>query len=117
LRAGPATPWPDLAHRRPLIGVTGSDLDISQVNARVEHDGDRRVAEHLRVRPGDRYSSSGDVPQAAVAAWQSMRAPRLVRRIGPPVRDAIARSMARPIAGGSGTRTTLVPLPQTRSTR
>ncbi len=33
------------------------------------------------------------------------------------MRVPIARSMARPAAGGSGTRTTLVPLPDTRSTR
>ena len=35
----------------------------------------------------------------------------------PAVRVPAARSMARPTAGGSGTRTTLVPLPHTRSTR
>ena len=52
-----------------------------------------------------------------VAAWRSIRTPRLLSRIGPPPRPSVARSMARPTAGGSGTRTTLPPLPQIRSTR
>jgi hypothetical protein len=54
-----------------------------------------------------------------VAACRSIRAPRLLSRIGPLARPAVARSMARPTAGGraSGTRTILVPLPHTRSTR
>jgi hypothetical protein len=43
--------------------------------------------------------------------------PRVLRRIGPESRPSTARSTARPMAGGSGTRTTLVPLPTTRSTR
>ena len=45
------------------------------------------------------------------------RAPRLLSRIGPRSRRLVAWSMARPTAGGSGTWTTLVPLPHTRSTR
>jgi hypothetical protein len=52
-----------------------------------------------------------------VAAWRSIRVPRLLSGIGPPVRVPIARSMARPTAGGSGIKTTLVPLPHTRRTR
>src|SRR5262245_47471663 len=51
-----------------------------------------------------------------VAVWRSIRAPRLLSRIGPPARSLIAWSMALPTAGGSGIRTTLVPLPHTRST-
>jgi len=35
----------------------------------------------------------------------------------PADRPATARSIARPTAGGSGTSTTLVPLPRTRNTR
>ena len=46
-----------------------------------------------------------------VAAWQSIRVLRRLSRIGPLARSAVARSMARPTAGGSGTKTTLVPLP------
>ena len=52
-----------------------------------------------------------------VAACRSTRVPPLLSRIGPPVRSAMARSMARPTAGGSGIRMTLVPLPHTRKTR
>jgi hypothetical protein len=40
-----------------------------------------------------------------------------LRRTDPWVRSATARSTVRPTAGGSGTRTILVPLPHTRSTR
>jgi hypothetical protein len=52
-----------------------------------------------------------------VAACRSIRAPRVFSRIGPRTMEATARSMARPTAGGSGTRTILVPLPHTRRTR
>jgi len=45
------------------------------------------------------------------------RVPRPLSRIGPLARAPVARSIARPTAGGSGTRMTLAPLPQTRSTR
>ena len=56
---------PVVTHRGAWIGMAGSDLDIPEVHARVEH----------------------------------------------------GRDEGRPTAGGSGTRTTLVPLPHTRSTR
>src|SRR5437868_8251567 len=49
-----------------------------------------------------------------VAAWRSIRAPRRLSRIGPLVRAPVARSIARPTAGGSGTKTTLLPLPHTQ---
>ena len=70
------------------------------------------------MRPGDPHARVlGEVTQAAGGGMRSIRAPRLLSRIGPLARSAVARSMARPAAGGSGTRTTLVPLPHTRSTR
>jgi hypothetical protein len=56
---------------------------------------------------------AGPVVTRRVAAWRSIRAPRLLSRIGPRVRRPTAWSMARPTAGGSGIRTTLVPLPYT----
>src|SRR5690348_4897885 len=52
-----------------------------------------------------------------VAARRSIREPQVFSRIGPRSREPTARSMARPTAGGSGTRTTSVPLPHTRRTR
>jgi hypothetical protein len=39
-----------------------------------------------------------------------------LRSSGPSVRSSTARSIARPTAGGNGTRTILVPLPTTSST-
>ena len=58
-----------------------------------------------------------DISAISYLPWRSIRALRLLSRIGPRARWPIARSMARPTAGGSGTRTTLVPLPHTRRTR
>ncbi len=76
------------------------------------------MAQHVRVSPGGLDAGIfREVPQAPVAACRSIRAPRVFSRIGPRALKPIARSMARPTAGGSGTSTTLVPLPQTRSTR
>jgi len=46
-----------------------------------------------------------------------MRVPRLLSRTGRVLREPVAWSMAWPTAGGSGTRTTLVPLPHTCKTR
>jgi hypothetical protein len=51
------------------------------------------------------------------AACRSIRAPRLLSRIGPDARPPMARPMARPTAGGNGTSTVLAPLPTTRRTR
>ena len=99
-----------VTHSGARVGVTGSDLDISEIDARVEHCRDK-MAEYMRVRPGDLNACSfGELAQAAGT-------PRLLSRIGPRVREPAAWSMARPTAGGSGTRITLVPLPHTRRTR
>jgi hypothetical protein len=46
-----------------------------------------------------------------VAACRSILAPQVFSRTGPRARAPAARSRARPTAGGSGTRTILVPLP------
>jgi hypothetical protein len=57
---------PVVAHGRARIGVAGGDLDIAQVHPRIEHRGDERVAEHMRMRPGDRHPCSlGKAAQAA----------------------------------------------------
>ena len=70
----------------------------------------------MRVRPDDPHPGGfGEAPRRG--GWRSIRAPRLLGRIGPWIRPPMAWSMARPTAGGSATRTTLVPLPHTRSTR
>lgn len=52
-----------------------------------------------------------------VAQCRSIRRPRELSRIGPGSRSAIARSIPRPTAGGSGINTILEPLPTTRRTR
>jgi hypothetical protein len=68
---------------------------------------------HMKIRiarpRGPRLRCSG--------ARRSIQSPRLLSRIGPSRRRPIARSMARPTAGGSGTRTILMPFPHARSTR
>ena len=43
---------PVVAHGRARIGVTGSDLDIAQVDAGVQHRGDERVPQHVWMHPG-----------------------------------------------------------------
>jgi Arc/MetJ family transcription regulator len=107
-----------VSHRGARIGVPGGDLHIAQVSASVEHGRDKRVARHVRVCAGDLGAGGfGEGCRRRVAACRSIRAPRLLSRIGPRARLSVARSMARPAAGGSGTRTTLVPLPHTRRTR
>jgi glycine/D-amino acid oxidase-like deaminating enzyme len=53
---------------------------------------------------------------AGVAVRGELRQPASDWPVGPRARPP-ARSMARPTAGGGGIRTTLVPLPQTRSIR
>jgi hypothetical protein len=59
--AGPVVP-----HSGVRVGVAGSDLDVPEVDASVEHGRDERVAEHVRVRPGDLDAGgSGESPQAA----------------------------------------------------
>ena len=40
-------------HRGARIGVPGGDLHVAQVSASVEHGRDVRMAEHVRVCPGD----------------------------------------------------------------
>jgi hypothetical protein len=46
--AAPAVP-----HRGARVGVAGSDLDITQINASIQHGRDERVTEHVRARSGD----------------------------------------------------------------
>jgi hypothetical protein len=41
-----------VAHRGTGAGVTGGDLDVAEVDARVGHGGDEGVAERGRVCPG-----------------------------------------------------------------
>ena len=46
--------------------MAGSDLDIAEIHPSVEHGRHEGVAEHVRVRPGDRHASG--FCQAAQAA-------------------------------------------------
>lgn len=104
------------AHRRAWVGVAGDDLDVAEANADVEHGGDEVCRGVCGYILGIRTPAARCLSRR-LAASQSMRAPRVLRRIGPAVRPSTARSIARATAGGSGTRTTLPPLPRTRSTR
>ncbi len=55
-----------IPHRRTRVGVTGSDLDVAQVGASVEHGRDVGVTEHMRMCPGDLDAGGfGEVTQAA----------------------------------------------------
>jgi hypothetical protein len=72
----------------------------------------------MLVRPGDVDAGCfGEPMQAAGGGVPVHPAPGRLSGIGPRTRSPVARSMALPTAGGSATRTTLVPLPHTRSTR
>jgi hypothetical protein len=71
------------------------------------------VAEHVRVCSGDPdVGGSGEPAQAAGGRVPVRPGAAAVEEAGPQARRPIAWSMARPTAGGSGTRTILVPLPR-----
>ena len=38
-----------VAHRGTRIGVAGGDLHVPEINTGIEHGGDKRVAEHMRM--------------------------------------------------------------------
>ena len=72
------------------------------------HDRDERVAEHVRACPGDLDAGCpGEVAQAAGGRVPARPGAACVQQDRPAVPEAGR------LAGGSGTRTTLVPLPQT----
>ena len=76
-------------HRRARIGVAGGDLDVPEVDAGIEHGRDKRVAEHVRMSPGDLDAGGfGESPQTAggrvpvhppAAAVEQDRSARAVR--------------------------------------
>ena len=45
-----------ITHGGAWVGVPGSDLDIPQVDARVQHGGDKCMAQHVRMRTGDLHT-------------------------------------------------------------
>ena len=64
--------------------MPGSDLDVAEVDAGVEHGRHEGVAEHVRVHPGD------GTPRGCEGAGDEWRrggpsAPRVLSRIGPAV--------------------------------
>jgi len=81
------------------------------------HDGCRPQVGHWlvggdgAVRDG---ASSIVVTNVCLSMCRSIRTPRLFSRSGPAGCSSAARSTARLTAGGSGTRTTFLPLPRTR---
>jgi hypothetical protein len=40
-----------VAHRGARISMAGGDLDVTEVDAGVEHGGDERVPQHVRMHP------------------------------------------------------------------
>jgi hypothetical protein len=112
--AGPVVP-----HGRAGIGMPAGDLDIAQVRPGIETGRDEGVPEHMRVRPGDPHARMlGKVTQAAGDCVPVHPGAAGVEQdlSADPVDDGAVVD-GRPTAGGSGTRTTLVPLPQTRRMR
>src|SRR5271166_5047527 len=106
-----------VAHGGAWVGVAGHDLDVTQVHASVQHGRDEGWRSMCGCGLVIRTPAiSARRRKRRVAAWRSIRVPRLLSRIGPLVRVPVDRSMARSRAGGSGIRRTLVPLPHTRST-
>ena len=106
-----------MTHRRARVGVAGGDLHVAQVNGSVETGCDVWRSMCGCALAIWMPAASARWRRRRVAACRSIRVPRLLSRTGPCMRDPVAWSMARPAAGGSGTRTTLVPLPHTRRTR
>src|SRR5665811_763897 len=107
-----------VSHGGAWVGVAGGDLDVAQVDAGVEHRGDVGVAEHVLVHA--RQSDAGVVGEpakspcggvAVQAAAQGVQEQWPVNAVG---NGAVHRA-------GDGwrqrNRTTLWPLPTTRSTR
>ncbi len=108
-----------VAHGRAWVGMAGGDPNIAQADSRIEHGGHECVPQHVRMhsrqpRPG----AVCQLPQAAGCAMVVHSSAASVQQNGA-AHAVPARSVecARLTAGGSGTRTTLVPLPATRRTR
>jgi hypothetical protein len=91
--AGPVVP-----HRGARIGVAGSDLDTSRKSTPASSMVVTKVWRSmcgcgLAIRTP---AVSASRRRRRVAAWRSIRPPRLLSRIGPRMRVPIARSIARP---------------------
>lgn len=101
-----------IPHCGARVGVAGGDLDIAQVHASIETGRDEHAAEHVRVRPGELEAA-----QAAGGRMAVHPGAALLSRIG--LRTTRRRPGRWPgrLAGGSGTRITFAPLPDTHKTR
>ena len=83
-----------VARGRAEIGVPGGDLDIAQVNPGIQHGCHGRCGRVIRTP-----ACQARWRRRRVATCRSIRVSRLLSRIGPLARPAMARSMARPAAG------------------
>ena len=90
-----------------------------EVDSCVEHRGDEDVPQHVWVvGAADAHAANlGEMPQSAGGGMPVHPGSPAVEQDRPRRPPPMARSNARPTAGGSGMRTTLVPLPRTRRTR
>ena len=57
---------PVISHGRARVRMTGGDLDVAEIDAGIEHRGDERVAQHVRVGPG--YLNNGGLGEPVQAA-------------------------------------------------
>ena len=92
---------PVVAHRGPRVGVAGSDLDVPQVDAGVE----LVVTNLWRSMCGCGLviripAAPASRRRRRVAAWRSIRMPRLLSRIGPPGRDPPVQALHRVALAG-----------------
>ena len=100
-----------VAHGGSWVGLSGRDLHVTEVDAGVEPGGDVGVPEHVGVDASLSPVSCARARSRRVAQCRFIRLPVRLRRTGPVARSPMARSIARPTAGGSGARTILSPLP------
>ena len=107
-----------LPAQRPHFGNAGRLRGLNRgrrswSSARGHVGGEDVVRVAVQVLAGSAVTHRGLRSRRAAAGgeWQrrSIRTPRLLSRIGPPVPLPMDRSMARPAAGGSGIRTILEP--------
>jgi len=109
---------PVITHRRSRIRMAGSDLDVPEPDASIEHGRGERMPEHVPVRPGDWHPGGFCEPlQAPRCGVRVHAAATAAEQYRPTGTAAVALSIARPTAGGIGTKTAFVYLPHTRSTR
>ena len=100
--AGPVVP-----HRGSRISVRCGFLDIARRDPRIQRGRDERMSERVRCNDLGDPARRAALRTIRPAPCRSSRRPSAARNTGPPVRSAMARSIARDARGASGMVTTL----------